>query len=83
MKIVSAVIFRFLLRFKFFKKRYFGIHKRLFKPFNLFKGVIRKTRCNALLMSLHIDDNGIHSKNEINVNRMNYIFTTQTFANIK
>lgn len=56
MKIVLAVIFRLLFKIKFLKKRYFGIHKRIFKPFNLFNGVTRTKRCNGLLMYLHIDD---------------------------
>ena len=56
MKIVLAVIFRFLFKIKFFKKRYFGIHQKIFKPFNLFKGVTRKIEWNGLQMSLHIDD---------------------------
>jgi FkbM family methyltransferase len=56
MRKTLAVIFKLLFKIKFFKKRYFGIHKKLFKPFNLFRGVIFRTRYDELLMSLHIDD---------------------------
>jgi len=41
---------------KFMKKRHFGIHKKFFKPYQLFKGVIRKTRYHDLQLILHIDD---------------------------
>ena len=33
-----APLFRLLLSFKFFRKRYYGIHKRIFLPLDLFKG---------------------------------------------
>jgi len=56
MKIILAKIFRLLFRIEFFKKRYFGIHKRIFNPYNLFKGVIRKTTFNDLQIILCIDD---------------------------
>ena len=57
MKIILAIFFKALFKLNFFKRRYFGIHKRLFKPFNLFGGVNRivKTK-NGIIMSLHIDD---------------------------
>lgn len=56
MKTILAIIFSYLFKVKFFRNRYFGIHKKLFKPFNLFKGVTRLTKWNDLLLSLHIDD---------------------------
>lgn len=56
MKTVLAIIFSYLFKVKFFKKRFFGIHNRLFKPFNLFKGVTRLTKWNGLILLLHIDD---------------------------
>jgi FkbM family methyltransferase len=60
----------------------------LIEIFDNNKSLTQKSNCDDLLKDLgynkyFIDDNGILSKNEINVNRMNYIFTTQTFANIK
>lgn len=56
MKTSLAIIFSYLFKVKFFKKRYFGIHKRIFKPFNLFKGVTLLAKWNGLLLLLHIDD---------------------------
>jgi len=56
MKIILALAFRLLFRIKFFRKRYFGVHKKLFKPYNLFRGVIRKIKYKDLQVILHIDD---------------------------
>lgn len=35
--ILLARLFKFLFRFRFFKKRYFGIYKRIIRPLGLFK----------------------------------------------
>ncbi|MFC0876307.1 FkbM family methyltransferase [Saccharicrinis sp. FJH2] len=56
MKVILAGIFRFLFQSRFFKKRFFGIHKRIFTPFNLFKGVKRTIRFHGIKLNLHIDD---------------------------
>jgi FkbM family methyltransferase len=56
MKKCLAVLFRLLFRIQFIKKRHFGIHERLFKPYNLFKGVIFKTNYNGLQVILRIED---------------------------
>jgi FkbM family methyltransferase len=56
MSIILAELFRLLFKIDFFKKRYFGIHQRLFRPYNLFKGVIRKTGLHGFQMILHVDD---------------------------
>ncbi len=36
--IIIAKLFRILFKFPFFRKRYFGFYKRIFKPNNLFEG---------------------------------------------
>lgn len=56
MKIILAIIFRLLFRFNFFKKRYFGLSQKVFKPFKLFKGVVQKIRYHNFKLKLHIDD---------------------------
>jgi FkbM family methyltransferase len=38
--ILLARFFKFLFRFEFFKKRYFGIYQRIFRPFGLFKNTV-------------------------------------------
>lgn len=38
--ILLARFFKLLFRFEFFKKRYFGIHKRIFRPFGIFKNTV-------------------------------------------
>ncbi|PCI07112.1 MAG: hypothetical protein COB73_08790 [Flavobacteriaceae bacterium] len=55
-RIVLAKIFKFLFELNFVKDKYFGLYKRVFKPFNLFKGVVVKGSFNGLTLMLHIDD---------------------------
>lgn len=52
-----AGFLKFLFRFSFFKKRYFGIYKRIIQPTHLFRGV-KKTVLfqNNILFELHIED---------------------------
>ena len=56
MKTILAILFHYLFKDAFFKKKYYGLHKRLFKPFHLFKGVTRLTTWKGLTLYLHIDD---------------------------
>ena len=57
MRLLIARLFRFLFRFSFFEKRFYGIHQRLFEPYKLYKGVVENvTLSNGLLFELHIDD---------------------------
>ena len=56
MRVILAELFRLLFRSPFFKKRFFGIHKRIFSPLNLFKGVVRTVPFKGLRIVLHIDD---------------------------
>ena len=57
MRVLLAKIFRLLFKVSFFKKRFFGIHKRIFGPLNLFKGVIETVRFNNdIILELDIGD---------------------------
>lgn len=51
-----AYFFRLLFKFNFFRKRFFGIHTRIFKPYNLFKGVVCQATIYNLKLNLQIDD---------------------------
>lgn len=57
MRIILAKIFRVLFKVPFFRKRYFGFHKRIFIPFKLFKGVTQQVKVKGgIYLSLQIDD---------------------------
>jgi len=57
MRIIIAKIFKFLFESEFLKKsRFFGIYKRIFKPLNLFKGVVCEIKYNQVQLILHIED---------------------------
>jgi len=56
MRILLAKTFRFLFKCKCLKSKYFGVYKRIFKPFNLFKDVLIRIKFNDLHLILHIDD---------------------------
>jgi FkbM family methyltransferase len=56
MRYLIACIFKFLFKFNFFKQRFFGIHKRIIEPINLFKGVKVKTKYSNLILQLNIED---------------------------
>ncbi len=57
MRSILAILFRFLFKISFLKPHFFGIHKRFFLPFNLFKGVVRTIKFkNDILLKLEISD---------------------------
>jgi len=56
MRILLAKLFRVLFKIKYIRNRFFGIYKRIFKPFNLFKEVICKVLYEDFKLILHIDD---------------------------
>lgn len=57
MRNLMIEIFRFLFRLAFFRKRYFGLYKRIIFPLNLFKGVKRKyVDDDNLVFELHLED---------------------------
>jgi FkbM family methyltransferase len=56
MKFLFAKFFRFIFKFNFFKKKYFGIHKKIFKPNNIFKGLVFDVDHNGHKYRLHIED---------------------------
>lgn len=56
MKIILANIFRLLFKFNFFRKRFFGVYQKVFKPYHLFKDVVQKIRYHNFVLKLHIDD---------------------------
>lgn len=50
-------LFRFLFRFSFFRKRYFGIYKRIILPYNLFKNKTTISEYDETLkIKLNIDE---------------------------
>jgi len=52
-----ADLFRLLFKISFFRKRYYGIHKRIFNPLHLFRGVVKRIHLNnTIWFDLHIDD---------------------------
>jgi len=56
MRILLAKFFRFLFKSKYFKTKFFGIHQRIFEPYNLFKGVVQKVDYHGFQLTLHLDD---------------------------
>jgi len=56
MRTVLAFLFRLLFRIPFLKGTFFGFHKRFFKPYNLFRGIIKTVSFGSLKIKLHIDD---------------------------
>jgi len=56
MRILLAKIFRQLFKLQFFRKRFYGVHQRIFKPFNLFKGVVSSVNYNGFKLQLKLDD---------------------------
>lgn len=57
MRSLLADIFRILFRIAFFRKRFFGIHKKIFKPLNLFRGIKKRIRLkNGIFFDLLIGD---------------------------
>lgn len=57
MRHLVAEIFRLLFKVPFFKKKYFGIYKRILYPLNLFKGVKKRYLFKKTIrFDLYIDD---------------------------
>ncbi|MDC9722842.1 MAG: FkbM family methyltransferase [Urechidicola sp.] len=56
MRIILAKIWKIFFKINFIKSKYFGLHKKVFKPLNLFKGVILKVEFNGFFLVLHLDD---------------------------
>lgn len=56
MRSLIASIFRQLFKVPFFRKRFYGLHKRVFYPYKLFQGVIKKANYFGVQFKLHIDD---------------------------
>jgi FkbM family methyltransferase len=57
MRLFLAKIFRLIFKIPFFKKRFFGVHKRIIAPLKLFKGVTTLVKFKkSILLELHIDD---------------------------
>ncbi len=57
MRTIIAVFFRQLFKIKYLKATYFGFYKKIFEPFNLFKGVTVKVLYRTQIkLNLHIDD---------------------------
>lgn len=56
MRLLLAYLFRFLFRFSFFKKKFFGFHQHIFQRYHLFKGVVCTVNYNGFKLKLYIDD---------------------------
>ncbi len=57
MRSILSEVFKFLFKKPFFRKKFFGIHKRIFAPLNLFKGVKKRIKLkNDISFELDISD---------------------------
>ncbi len=56
MRSILASCFHILFKVPFVKKKFYGLHKRVFYPLNLFRGVIKKANYFGASFNLHIDD---------------------------
>lgn len=56
MKKIIAYFFRFLFRFRFFRKRFFGIHKHLFYKYRLFENIELIANYQGFKLQLKLDD---------------------------
>lgn len=57
MRSLLAEILIFLFKIPFLKKRFYGIHKRIISPLNLFRGVTKRIKYKkGIILELHIDD---------------------------
>jgi FkbM family methyltransferase len=72
-----ATIFRGVFKLDFLKGTYFGFYKKIFKPFNLFKGVRKKILYrNKIILILHIDDwiqQNIYFKNTYEEHEISFV----------
>ncbi len=57
MRVLLARFFRLLFKIAFFRKKFFGFHKRIFSPMRLFSGVTELIKFkDSIKLELHIDD---------------------------
>ncbi len=56
MRILIAKLFKQLFKTPFLKTRFYGIHQRIFKPYNLFKGVVCSVNYQGFKLQLKLDD---------------------------
>lgn len=56
MRILLAKFFRLLFKLNMLKPKFFGVHQRIFKRYNLFQGVVQTIDYNGFQLTLHIDD---------------------------
>lgn len=56
MRSILSSIIRVLFQLNFFKKRHFGITVKIFKPYNIFKGVRKKVNYKGFQLELQLDD---------------------------
>jgi len=57
MRTIIAIFFHLLFKIKYFKTKYFGFYKKLFEPYNLFKGVTVKVLYRTQIkLNLHVED---------------------------
>lgn len=56
MKKFLAILFKGLFKISFFRKRFFGFHKKLFAPKNLFRNVKMRHNFHGLMIPLKLDD---------------------------
>ena len=49
-------MFKLFFKIPFLKGTYFGFHKRFFKPYNLFEGIIKTVSFQNVKFELHIED---------------------------
>lgn len=56
MRSLLASIFKSLFSLPFLRRFFYGLHTRVFLPFQLFKGVIKQSNYFGVAFKLHIDD---------------------------
>lgn len=56
MRILIAKMFRQSFKVNFLKTKFYGIHQRVFKPYNLFKGVVCTIKHGGFKLELKLDD---------------------------
>ena len=55
-RIALAKLIKLIFKIGFVRDKYFGLYKRVFKPFRLFKGAVLQHSINGINYELHIDD---------------------------
>lgn len=56
MRKIIAYLFQWIFKIPFCRNHFFGIHQRLFQPFNLFKDVVVSYNYQGFRLQLHLDD---------------------------